>query len=108
MVPKNSVPQAAKTVPAFPPGTGPFAFSKWETRVQTVLVRHKDYWQKGLPYLDEVIFKPVEDATVRLSSLRAGDVQIIERVPYQFVGKIKSGEQKGIATVEAKAPVLSG
>jgi peptide/nickel transport system substrate-binding protein len=103
VVPKDSIPQAAKTVPEFPPGTGPFAFSKWETRVQTVLVRHKDYWQKGLPYLDEVVFKPVEDATVRLSSLRAGDVQMIERVPYQFVSKIKSGELKGIATVEARA-----
>jgi ABC-type transport system substrate-binding protein len=103
VVPKNSVPQGAKTIPAFPPGTGPFAFKAWETGVQTVLVRHKDYWQKGLPYLDEVVFKPVEDATVRLSSLRAGDVQIIERTPYTFVAKIKSGELGPIRVVEAKS-----
>jgi ABC-type transport system substrate-binding protein len=97
------VPQGAKTVPAYPPGTGPFAFKAWEPRVQTVLVRHKDYWQKGLPYLDEVVYKPVEDADVRLSSLRAGDVQMIERAPYPYVSKIKSGEIKGLKVVEAKA-----
>ena len=103
VVPQNSVPQGAKTVPAYPPGTGPFAFKAWESRVQTVLVRHKDYWQKGLPYLDEVIYKPVEDADVRLSALRAGDVHMIERAPYSYVSKIKSGEIKGIKAVEAKA-----
>jgi ABC-type transport system substrate-binding protein len=103
VVPQNSIPAAAKNVPAYPPGTGPFAFQKWESRVQLSLVRHKEYWQKGLPYLDEVIFKPVEDATVRLSSLRAGDVHMIERAPYTYASKIKSGEIKGISVVEAKA-----
>ena len=44
----------------------------------------------------------MEDATVRLSSLRAGDVQIIERTPYTFVAKIKSGELGPIRVVEAK------
>lgn len=102
VVPKNSIPQGAKTVAAYPPGTGPFAFKSWESGVQTVLVRNKDYWQKGLPYLDEVVFKPIEDATVRLSSLRAGDVQMIERTPYSFVGKIKSGELGAIKVVDAK------
>jgi peptide/nickel transport system substrate-binding protein len=103
VVPKDSLPQGAKTVPAFPPGTGPFAFKGWQTRVETVLVRHKDYWQKGLPYLDEVVFKPVEDATVRLSSLRAGDVHMIERTPYTYVSKIKSGGIKGFSVAEARA-----
>lgn len=102
VVPKNSLPQGAKTVSVYPPGTGPFAFKSWESGVQTVLIRHKDYWQKGLPYLDEVVFKPIEDATVRLSSLRAGDVQIIERTPYSFVSKIKNGELGQIKVVDAK------
>ncbi|MGH7834355.1 MAG: ABC transporter substrate-binding protein, partial [Candidatus Binatia bacterium] len=51
VVPKGSVAAGEKTIPAFPPGTGAFAFKNWDTGVQTVLVRHKDYWQKGLPYL---------------------------------------------------------
>jgi peptide/nickel transport system substrate-binding protein len=102
VVPKDSLSQGAKTVPAYPAGTGPFAFKTWETGVQTLLIRNKDYWQKGLPYLDEVVFKPIEDATVRLSSLRAGDVQVIERTPYSFVQKIKTGELASINVVEAK------
>jgi ABC-type transport system substrate-binding protein len=103
VLPKGSVAAGEKTVKAFPPGTGPFAFKNWETRVQTVLVRHKDYWQKGLPYLDEVVFKPIEDANVRLTSLRAGDVQMIERAPHSYASKIKSGEVRGIKAVEARA-----
>ncbi|MGH8545291.1 MAG: ABC transporter substrate-binding protein [Gammaproteobacteria bacterium] len=103
VVPKSSVARGEKTVPAFPPGTGPFAFKNWDTRVQTVLVRNKNYWQKGLPYLDEVIFKPVDDGNVRLSSLRAGDVQMIERTPHSYASKIKSGAIRGIKAVEARA-----
>jgi ABC-type transport system substrate-binding protein len=103
IVPRDSLPQGAKTVPAFPPGTGPFAYKSWQARGELVLTRHKDYWQKGLPYLDEVVFKPVEDATVRLSSLRAGDVHMIERAPYSYVSKIKSGGLKGFAVAEARA-----
>jgi peptide/nickel transport system substrate-binding protein len=103
VVPKGSVAAGEKTIPAFPPGTGAFAFKNWDTGVQTVLVRHKDYWQKGLPYLDEVVFKPVADADVRLTSLRAGDVQMIERTPYSYASKIKSGELRGIKAVEARA-----
>jgi peptide/nickel transport system substrate-binding protein len=103
VVPKGSVAANEKTLSAFPAGTGPFAFKNWDTRVQTVLVRNKDYWQKGLPYLDEVVFKPVADADVRLTSLRAGDVQMIERTPYSYASKIKSGEIRGIKAVEARA-----
>lgn len=103
VVPKSSVATGEKEVAAFPPGTGPFAFKNWDTRVQTVLVRNENYWQKGLPHLDEVIFKPISDANVRLSSLRAGDVQMIERTPHSYANKIQSGEIKGVKIVEARA-----
>ncbi|MBI4528610.1 MAG: hypothetical protein HY695_32850 [Deltaproteobacteria bacterium] len=103
VVPKDSIARGADTLSGFPPGTGPFAFKEWKTGVQLVLVRHQPYWQKGLPYLDEVVFKPIADATVRLSSLRAGDVDIIERAPSSFVSKIKKGELPGIRVAEASA-----
>jgi len=102
VVPENSVPRGADTLSGFPPGTGPFAFKEWKTGIQLVLVRHKEYWQRDLPYLDEVVFKPIADATVRLSSVRAGDVNIIERTPDSFVPKIKAGEFPGIRVVEAR------
>ncbi|HWO40899.1 MAG TPA: ABC transporter substrate-binding protein [Candidatus Eisenbacteria bacterium] len=103
VVPKGSVQPGEKELKTFPPGTGPFAFKNWDTRVQTVLVRNASYWQKGLPYLDEVIFKPIADENIRLSSLRAGDVQMIERAPHSYAEKIKKGQVSGIKIVEARA-----
>jgi len=103
VVPKGSVPPNAKTVPAFPPGTGPFVYKEWKQGRETIFVRNKDYWQRGLPYLEELIFKPVEEPMVRFTSLRAGDVHMIERTPYSFVSKITAGEIAGIRFVEARA-----
>jgi len=101
VVPKESVPHGAETLPTFPPGTGPFQFKEWKSGREIAFVRFKDYRQKGLPYLDEVLFKPVEDPTVRFASLRAGDLDMIERTPYAFVRKVDGGEVRGIKATAA-------
>jgi peptide/nickel transport system substrate-binding protein len=103
VVPKGSVAEAAETLTIFPPGTGPFAFKEWKTGRELVLVRFKEYWQKGIPYLDEVVFKPVEDPAVRFASLRAGDVDFIERTPYPFVKKVETGEVRNVKFTAARA-----
>jgi ABC-type transport system substrate-binding protein len=67
-----------------------------------VFVRNKNYWQKGVPYLDELVIKPVEDEQVRFAALRAGDLNMIERTPYAFIKKIRNGEFPEIRLTEAK------
>lgn len=101
VVPKGSVPSGMEKIEGFPPGTGPFSFKEARGLGQVVLVRHKDYWQKGLPYLDQVVFKTSEDPTVRFTSLRAGDLDLIERTPYAFVRKVESGEVRNIKATAA-------
>ena len=46
--------EAVDTLKTQPIGTGPFAVSEWVRGDRIVLVRNKDYWQKGLPHLDQV------------------------------------------------------
>ena len=102
IVPKDSVPAASEKLDSMPPGTGPFVFQGWKSGREIVFVRSKNYWRKGVPYLDRVIMKPVEDNTVRFTSLRAGDLDMIERTPYTFVDKVIKGEFPDLKVTEAK------
>ncbi len=63
-----------------PVGTGPFSLKSFDS---LELVKNPNYWQKDdegrqLPYLDEIKIEPIPDAQVRLQSLKAGDVDIIQ------------------------------
>jgi peptide/nickel transport system substrate-binding protein len=102
VVPKGSVPAASDKIDNFPPGTGPFRFKEWKRLAQVVFTRNNDYWQRGVPYLDQVIVKIAEDPTVRFTALRAGDLDMIERTPHAFVQKVDSGEVRNIKSTAAR------
>ena len=59
-----------------PVGTGPVKFVEWVRDSQVTLERFPDYWEKGKPHLDRVIFRVVPDPTVRLTMVRTGEVDI--------------------------------
>jgi peptide/nickel transport system substrate-binding protein len=68
-----------------PVGTGPFEFVEWVKDDHLTVKRFKDYWETDkdgnkLPYLDQLIFKPNTDVTVLFTSLRAGQMDIIETI----------------------------
>jgi ABC-type transport system substrate-binding protein len=102
IVPNRSVSSGKLDLPSFPPGTGPFAFKDYKPAREIVLVGNKNYWRKGLPYLDELILKPVLEDQVRFTGVRAGDLDIIERTPYSFIAKILKGEYRDLKTSVAK------
>ncbi|HCO48794.1 MAG TPA: peptide ABC transporter substrate-binding protein [Spirochaetaceae bacterium] len=58
-----------------PIGTGPFKFGTWIPNVSMICPKHASYWQKGLPYLDSVVFDLGSSDKADLK-LRAGDIQI--------------------------------
>jgi ABC-type oligopeptide transport system substrate-binding subunit len=45
-----------------------------------VLERFEDYWNADEIHLDRVIYLPIPDTTVRLANLRAGDIDMLERL----------------------------
>ncbi|MEI6453361.1 MAG: ABC transporter substrate-binding protein [Actinomycetes bacterium] len=103
-----------------PVGTGPFVFKEWVQNDHFTAVRNKNYWRKGLPYLDSVTFKPIPDAQARGQALQTGQIDIMHmptaRVIKQFRGNKKysyrdnSGKMVGAPSVNcvmlnlAKAP----
>jgi len=60
-----------------PVGTGPFVFKEWRSGDRFVVAKNPDYWQKNKPYLDEIIFKPMQDNQTRFASLQTGQLDII-------------------------------
>jgi ABC-type transport system substrate-binding protein len=100
VVPNGSLEEGVDKPAAFPPGTGPFKFVEWQARQRTVFERHDDYWgQKA--YVDRVVIRPIADATVRFTALRAGDVDLIDRAPYEWVKEILDGRIRGVGFAEA-------
>jgi peptide/nickel transport system substrate-binding protein len=59
-----------------PIGTGPFKLDEWILDDHLTVIRNEDYWQEGLPYLDEIEFRPIIDPTSRSSALKAGDIDM--------------------------------
>ena len=102
IVPSRSILTGKGDLPAYPPGTGPFVFKDYKTAREIVFARNKNYWREGLPYLDELVLKPVLEDQVRFTALRAGDLDMIERTPYSFVPKILKGEFRELRTTMAK------
>jgi peptide/nickel transport system substrate-binding protein len=100
MVPKNSVP-AGETLSVSPPGTGPFQFVEWKRSSEIRQVVNKRYWNKGVPYLNELIFKPVPSSDVRFISLRSGDLDLIEEIPYPMVNEVMKGKHPDIKLAPA-------
>jgi ABC-type transport system substrate-binding protein len=100
VIPKDSLEEAVDKPARFPPGTGPFKFVEWQPRQHILLERHADYWgQKA--FVDKLVLRPIEDATIRITALRAGDVDLIERAPYEWAREILDGKMRGIGFVEA-------
>jgi peptide/nickel transport system substrate-binding protein len=69
-----------------PIGTGPFVFESWKPGSELRFKAFDKYWQMGednraLPYVEGLVMKVVTDPTVRLSALRAKEVDVITHAP---------------------------
>jgi peptide/nickel transport system substrate-binding protein len=86
-----------------PIGTGPFVISDVEGTTRLVLTARDDYWQAGMPYLDEVDITPITDDTARDLALQGGEVDWIFTISPQNYDTLMSDPNVVVAT----APRLS-
>jgi len=100
VIPEGSLQEGVSRPTEFPPGTGPFKFVEWKPRQRIIFDRFDDYWGHKA-FVDRVILRPIRNNTVRFTALRAGDVDIIERTPHEWVKQVTSGKLKGIGYVQA-------
>ena len=64
-----------------PVGTGPFKYNEWRGGDHFIVLKNHQYWQKGKPLLDKVVFRTIPDHQARYASLVPGqlDVVILDR-----------------------------
>jgi peptide/nickel transport system substrate-binding protein len=85
-----------------PVGTGPFRLVEWVADSRVTLERFPDYWDKGKPYLDRIVYRVVPDPTVRLTMVRTGEVDIATDVDAKDVPSLQ-GEAR-LKVAELKPP----
>ncbi|HEY1777558.1 MAG TPA: ABC transporter substrate-binding protein [Solirubrobacteraceae bacterium] len=73
-----------------PVGSGPFKFKSWIHGGDITLERNPGYWQKGKPYLDEIVCMNVMDSSVALSALQTNEVQLISDVEPSLLPTVSS------------------
>ncbi len=55
-------------------GTGPYRMVGFNPNDRVELVANKDFWKKGLPYMDAITLKTLTDEQARIAALRAGAI----------------------------------
>ena len=88
---------------ARPIGTGPFKLKEWQRGDHLTFAANRDYFRRGRPYLDQVIFKVVSDAATGIQSFRNGELDAVLSqgvpggLPYALVRQIIDAKPANIA-----------
>lgn len=91
-----------------PVGTGPFMFKEWKAGESVELVKNPNYWQKGLPYPDRIIFRVVAEDVSRVNQVRAGDADLMYNPPAALVAAIEQDKSLQIKVIPTTRVIFVG
>jgi peptide/nickel transport system substrate-binding protein len=78
-----------------PVGTGPFKFVERVRGDHITVQKNENYWKAGLPKLDKIIYKGIEDENVQYQNLQSGELDLIDSIPFvEFKDLQNSGDYK--------------
>jgi peptide/nickel transport system substrate-binding protein len=86
---------AQRDMRAKPVGTGPFKVAEFKRGEIVSLVRNPDYFKKGLPRLDRIDYRVIDNRSTRLLAFMAGEVDLT------FVSDVTVS---GLKDISAKVP----
>jgi len=69
--------------------SGPYKFKERVAQEKIVAEKFDRYWNKSAVQIDQMIFLPVPDSSVRLANLKAGGFDVIERVAPTDIASIR-------------------
>jgi peptide/nickel transport system substrate-binding protein len=75
--------------PKNPVGTGPFKYQSFTPGQRSVFVKNPNYWEKGKPYVDQLVIIDFTDDTARTNALLGGQVEAINNLPAAQVASIQ-------------------
>jgi peptide/nickel transport system substrate-binding protein len=89
-----------------PVGTGPFIYASWQQNDHFTATRNPNYWRSGLPYLDQITFKPIPDTQQRESTLRTGGVDMIQSTDALTISRFSGSGGTGYQLVDTLTGVI--
>jgi peptide/nickel transport system substrate-binding protein len=77
---------------------GPYRFVERVPQDRIVVERFKDYWDAKRVTIDRVVYRPIQDSTVRLANLKSGQLDLLERLLATDVEEVKKDSRLRLAT----------
>jgi peptide/nickel transport system substrate-binding protein len=71
-------------------GTGPFEFVEWRRDDHLTVRKNPNYWRRGMPYLDQVIYRPSTNLTATFASLKTGAADVAIQISAKDVAAVKA------------------
>ena len=90
-----------------PIGCGPYTITNQERGVAIDLTAFDKFYKPGKPKLKKVRFVAYPDENLRVAALQAGDVDIIEYVPWQAMAAIGADKKLKLSTTDGPYMALA-
>ena len=89
MISPAALKKYGKDIGRHPVGTGPFMLQDWQQTDGIVAVKNPNYWQKGLPKIDKLVWRNVPENATRANMLLTGEAQFTNAVPFEQAAVLK-------------------
>ncbi len=91
-------------------GTGPFQLVSREPDVKTVLSQFDGYWGQGQFPMEvtEIVYTPIQNAATRVAALLSGQVDFIQDVPVQDLGRVADADGLVVKTAPQNRVIFFG
>lgn len=91
-------------------GTGPYTLESREPDVKTVLKKRDGYWGADeFPMeITEIVYTPIQNAATRVAALLSGEVDFIQDVPVQDLGRVDSSDGLSVKTAPQNRVIFFG
>lgn len=76
---------------------GPYKFVERVAQDRIVVERFADYWDKSKVTIERIVYRAIQDSTVRLANLKSGQLDLIERALATDIGEIEKDRRLKLA-----------
>lgn len=90
-----------------PVGTGPYKFVEWVPDGHFIFERYDDHW-RGQPSVATVEVRPVPEDATRVSSLKAGEIDIATLIPVTDVAGVEEDDNLDVRAVRSLFTIFVG
>lgn len=106
IVSPKSIQDKGGNVDRTPVGTGPFSFVSWQDNDNIVLKKNDKYWKTGLPYLDGIDIKIINELNTAVRAVVAGESDLA--INLQAPQKAIAEKSPDVIAVSVPSLVLYG